>query len=137
MTNGISQSLGLDIVNNNEYAKFYHIPSGSRVRASFHFFRIGTSAKPRPKTNAICQFLGLYLVNINLYAKFYQNIPFSSRVKASYSLFVFCFFLCFFFFFFRMWTSLKPRSTPQADCHFLQLYLVNSNMHIIFYQITS
>ena len=48
----------------------------------FHFFRILSSAKPRPKKNVISQSLGLDLVNINVYAKVYQNIPLSSRGRA-------------------------------------------------------
>ena len=44
----------------------------------FFFFRIWTSAKPRPMTNGILQSLGLDLVNINVCAKFHHNIPFSS-----------------------------------------------------------
>ena len=46
----------------------------------FHFFRIWTSAKPRPIPNDILQSHGLLLVNINAYAKFYQNIPNGLRV---------------------------------------------------------
>ena len=48
----------------------------------FHFFRIWSSAKPRPIKNVISQSLGLELVNINVYAKVYQNIPLSSRDRA-------------------------------------------------------
>ena len=48
----------------------------------FHFFRIWSSAKPRPMKNVISQSLGLDLVHINVYAKVYQNIPFSSRDRA-------------------------------------------------------
>ena len=45
MTNVISQSLGLDLVNTNVYAKVYHNnPLSSR---DFHVFRIWSSAKPR------------------------------------------------------------------------------------------
>ena len=51
----------------------------------FHFFRIWSSAKPRPMKNVISQFLGLDLVNINVYAKFYQNIPLSSRDRAIFT----------------------------------------------------
>ena len=38
----------------------------------FHFFRIWSSAKPRPMKNVISQSLGLDLVNINVYTKVYQ-----------------------------------------------------------------
>ena len=44
------------------------------------FFRVWTSATPRPIPNDIWQSLGLHLVNINAYAKFYQNIPNGLRV---------------------------------------------------------
>ena len=76
--NVISQSLGLDLVRINVYAKVYqNIPLSSRDRAIFTFFRIWHSAKPRPMINVILQFLGLDLFNI----KFYQNIPNGLRVK--------------------------------------------------------
>ena len=49
-----SQSLGLDLVKINVYAKVYHnIPLSSRDRAIFTFFRIWRSAKPRPMINVI------------------------------------------------------------------------------------
>ena len=51
----------------------------------FHFFRIWSSAKPRPMKNVISQSLGLDLVNINVYAKVYQNIPLSSRDRAIFT----------------------------------------------------
>ena len=51
----------------------------------FHFFRIWSSAKPRPMKNVISQSLGLDLVNINVYAKVYQNIPLSSREWAIFT----------------------------------------------------
>ena len=51
----------------------------------FHFFRIWSSAKPRPMKNVISQSLGLDLVNINVYAKVYQNIPLSSRDRAIFN----------------------------------------------------
>ena len=78
----ISQSLGLDLVNINVYAKVYqNIPLSSSDRAIFtFFFRIWASATPRPIPNDICQSLGLHLVNITAYAKFYQNIPHGLRV---------------------------------------------------------
>ena len=50
----------------------------------FHFFRIWTSATPRPIPNDNLQSLGLHLVNINAYAKFYQNILNSLRVINSF-----------------------------------------------------
>ena len=51
----------------------------------FHFFRIWSSAKLRPKKNVISQSLGLDLVNVNVYAKVYQNIPLSSRDRATFT----------------------------------------------------
>ena len=47
----------------------------------FHFFRIWSSAKPRPMKNVISQSLGLDLVNINVYAKVYL----SSRDRAIFT----------------------------------------------------
>ena len=77
-----SQSLWLDLVNINDYAKVYqNIPLSSRDMAIFHFFSIWHSAKPRPMINVISHFLELDLVNINVSAKFYQNIPNGLRVK--------------------------------------------------------
>ena len=70
MKNVISQSLGLDLVNINVYAKVYqNIPFSSRDRAIFIFSECD-----------ILQSVGLHLVNINAYAKFYQNIPIGLRV---------------------------------------------------------
>ena len=84
MKNVMSQSLGLDLVYINVYAKVYqNIPLSLRDRAIFTFFRIWRSAKPRPMINVILQFFELDLVNINVSAKFYQNIPNGLRVKTS------------------------------------------------------
>ena len=57
----------------------------------FHFFRIWSSAKPRPMKNDISQSLGytIDLDNINVYTKVYQYIPLSSRDKAIYTFSVF------------------------------------------------
>ena len=49
------------------------------------FFRICTSAKPRPIPNVIWQFLWLHLVNINVHAKFHHNIPLCSRDRAIFT----------------------------------------------------
>ena len=82
MKNVSSQSLGLDLVNINVYAKVYqNIPLSLRDRAIFTFFRIWRSAKPRPVINVILQFLELDLVNINVSSKCYQNIPNGLRIK--------------------------------------------------------
>ena len=70
------------LVNINVYAKFHHnIPLSSRDSAIITFFRIWSSAKPRPMKNVISQFLELDLVNINVSAKFCQNIPNGLWVK--------------------------------------------------------
>ena len=54
------------------HAKFHHnIPHSSR---DFHFFRIWSSAKPRPIKNVSSQSLGLDLVNINVYTNALQNL---------------------------------------------------------------
>ena len=74
MACGIWQSLGIDFVHINVLSKFVqNITHGSRVTASFIFFRILTSAKSRPMTNGISQYLGLELVNISAYV-FVQEI---------------------------------------------------------------
>ena len=66
--------------------KLHHnILHSSRDRAIFTFFRIWSSAKPRPIKNVISQSLGLDLVNIKVYAKDYQNIPLSSRDRAIFT----------------------------------------------------
>ena len=66
--------------------KFYHsIPLSTRDRAIFTFYRIWTSAKPRPMQNDISQSLRLDLDNINVYAEVYQYIPLSSRDKAIFA----------------------------------------------------
>ena len=57
----------------------------NRDKAIFIFFRIRSSAKPRPMKNDISQSLGLDLDNINVYAEVYQNIPLSSRDKVIFT----------------------------------------------------
>ena len=52
---------------------------------NFYFFRIWSSAEPRPIINAILQSLDLDLVSINVYAKVYQNIPNGLRVVGIFS----------------------------------------------------
>ena len=49
------------------------------------FFRIWSSAKPRPMKNVISQSLGLDPVNINVYAKVYQHILLSSRDRVIFT----------------------------------------------------
>ena len=97
MKNDISQSLGLDLDNINVCLKVYqNIPLSSRDMTIFtfseleprrrprhyHFFRIWSSAKPRPMKNIILQSLVLDLINIYVYATVYQNIPLSLRDRA-------------------------------------------------------
>ena len=80
------QSLCLDNVISNEYAKFYqNIPKGSRDRASFTFFRIWTSAKPRPIPNIIWHSHWLHLVNINVYANFHHSSLHRSTDRAIFT----------------------------------------------------
>ena len=55
------------------------------IRPFSLFYRIWSSAKPRPIKNVISLSLGLDLVNINVYAKVYQNIPLSSRDRAIFT----------------------------------------------------
>ena len=75
------------------------------------FFRIWTSATPRPIPNDIWQSLGLHLVNINMYAKFRHNSPLSSAI------FTFSEF------------SAKPRPIPNIIWQSHWLHLVNINMY--------
>ena len=49
------------------------------------FFRIWSSAKPRPMKNVISQSLGLDLVNINVYATIHQNISLSLRDRVIFT----------------------------------------------------
>ena len=60
-------------------------PSIQEIGQLILFFRIWSSAKPRPMKNVISQSLGLDLVNINVYAKVCQNIPLSSRDRAIFT----------------------------------------------------
>ena len=75
------QSLGLDLVNINVYAKVYqNIPLNSRNMAIFTFIQNLAPGKASTDDNCHLQILGLDLFNIKLSAKFYQNIPNSFRV---------------------------------------------------------
>ena len=71
------------------YRYVYKIPSQYPTQfkreGHFHFFRIWSSAKPRPMKNDISQSLGLDLDNINVYAEVYQYIPVSSRYRAIFT----------------------------------------------------
>ena len=70
MVNGIRQSIGLDLVYINGYTIFIKILCMKREFGPGSFFRILTSAKPRPITIDISQYPGLELVNINAYTFF-------------------------------------------------------------------
>ena len=87
----------------------------------FHFFRIWSSAKPRPMKNVISQSLGLDLVNINVYAKVYPNIPLSPRDRAIFT-----------------FSEFEPgQRLSQSQMTFdnpLGLHLVNINAYAKFYQ---
>ena len=104
MTYSVWQSLRLDLDNINVYAKFlskYYARFKSKGQFHFFFnfdlgktstserctvqeigpdsfFRIWTSAKPRPMSNDNWQSLRLDLANINAYATFHQNITYRS-----------------------------------------------------------
>ena len=131
----------------------------------FHFFRIWSSAKPRPIKNVSSQSLGLDLVNINVYAKVYQNIPLSSRDRTIFTFFqnlalgkastddkchfaipwarsfqhqIVCKLLSKYskklsFTFFRIWTSAKPRPIPNIIWQSHGLHLVNTNVNAKFH----
>ena len=79
MKNVISQSLGLDLININVYAKVYqNIPLSSRDRAIFTF----SEFEPRQRLGQFQMTFDNPLgYNINAYAKFYQNIPNGLRVN--------------------------------------------------------
>ena len=105
----------------NVYAKFYqNIPNGLRVKFHF-FFRILTSAKPRPIPNVIWLYHGLPHVNINVYAKFHHNIPLSSSDRTVFT-------------FFRIWSSAKPQPMKNAILQSLGLDLVNINVYAKVYK---
>ena len=83
MINCIWQSLCLDLVDINVYAKCYQNSlKGARDMVSFTVFRIWILVKLRPMTNGIWQSLWLDLVNINVYAKLKHNMPLSARDRA-------------------------------------------------------
>ena len=88
---------------------------------NFTFFRIWTSAKPRPIANIIWLSLGLHHVNINVYAKFHHKFPLSSRDRT-------------FFIFFRIWSSAKPRPIKNVISQSLGLDLDNINVYAKVYQ---
>ena len=81
MKNAISQSLGLDLVNNYVYVKVYqNIPLSLRD-GPFSLFQYLALGKASTDDNVKLQFLELDFINIKLSAKFYQNIPNGLRVK--------------------------------------------------------
>ena len=92
MINVTLQFFGLDLFNIKFSAKFYqNIPNSLRVKFQFFFFfcflffRIWTSAKPRPIPNVIWQSHGLNHVNTNVYAKFHHNIPLILRDRVIFT----------------------------------------------------
>ena len=122
MINVILQFLGLHLVNIKFSANFYqNIPNG--VRDKFRFFRIWTSAKPRPIANVIWQSHGLPLINTYVYANVHHNILLSSRDRA-----------IFFYFFFRIWSSAKPRPMKNDISQSLGLDLDSINVYEEVYQ---
>ena len=89
MVNGIRQSLGLDLVYISVYTIFIKILRMKQEFGPGSFFRILTSAKPRPITIDIPQHLGLELVNINAYAFFFFFVskyftPFESFIFSEF-----------------------------------------------------
>ena len=84
MNNVNSQSLGLDLVNINVYAKVYqNIPLSSRGRTIFTFSEFGTRPS-KASTNDKCHFTISWTrcrqYQCIAYAKFYQNISNGKRV---------------------------------------------------------
>ena len=71
--NHIGYILSISICMQNFITKFHSV----QEMGHYHFFRIWSSAKPRPTKNVKSQSLGLDLVNINVYATVYQNSPLS------------------------------------------------------------
>ena len=87
MINAILQFLGLDLFNIKLSAKFYqNIPNGLIVNFHF-FFRIWTSAKPRPIPNVIWRSPGLHLVNIPMCMQNFITIFHSVQEIRPFSLF--------------------------------------------------
>ena len=84
-------------------------------------FRIWSSPKPRPIKNVSLQSLGLDLVNINVYAKVYQNMPLSSRDRATFT-------------FFRIWHSTKRRPMINVILQILGVNLFNIKLSAKLYQ---
>ena len=76
---GYILSISMCMQNSSQYSTQF-----KRYR-HYHFFRIWSSAKPRPMKNAISQSLGPDLVNINGYATVYQNNPLSLRDRAIFT----------------------------------------------------
>ena len=85
--NVISQSLGLDLVNINVYAKVYqNIQLSSRDKAIFTFYKYHF-AIPWARSfqhQIVCKILSKYSKQFNS-AKFHHNIPLSSRDRAIFT----------------------------------------------------
>ena len=112
MVNGIYQSPRLDLVNINVFANFikiFHAVQEIGSVSLFCFFRICTSAVPRPMTNGIWQYLWLGLVS--MYTKFYQSIPYALRV------FILAYLIC--------WAHL--RSFIKLPCTVRELWAIVAN----------
>ena len=117
-------------------------PTQFKRQGQFHFFRIWSSAKPRPMKNDISKSLGLYLENINVYAEVYQNIPLSSRDR---DIFTFSEFgarqsldwwyvsFCNNLTFFRIWTSAKTQPISNVIWQSQRVQLVNINVYVKFH----
>ena len=119
MINVILQFLGLDLFNLS--AKFYqNIPNGLRVNFHF-FFRIWTSAKPRPIPNVIWQSHGLHLVNIPMCMQNFITIFHSVQKIGPFN-------------FFRIWSSAKPRLMKTDTSESLGQDLDNINVYAEVYQ---
>ena len=120
MINVILQFLWLDHFNIKLSATFYeNIPNGLIV--NFTFFRIWTSAKPRPIQNAIWKSHGLHLVNIPMCMQNFITIFHTVQEIGPFSLF-------------RMWSSAKSRPMKNDISQSLGLDLDNINVYAEVYQ---
>ena len=120
MKNIISQSLGLDFVNINVYAKVYqNIPLSSRDTAIFTFSQFG--AQQSLKANK-CHFAIPWArsCQYQCVCKILSKYPNGLRVK-------------FLLFFFRIWTLAKPRPIPNVTWLSHGLHHVNINLYAKFH----
>ena len=84
------------------------------------FFRIWTSAKPRPIPNIIWHLIG-YILSISMWTQNFITIFFTVLEVGP-------------FHFFRIWHSAKPRPTINVILQFLGLDLFNIKLSAKFYQ---